>query len=67
MSSAANETRELLDSLTEIVITEREAEASKTRSTERFTRHEGNLCLIEHEVCELERRRCGLSAQVLPE
>jgi len=59
MSSAANETRELLDSLTEIVITERKAEASKTRSTECFTRHEGNFCLVEDEIGELERRRSG--------
>jgi hypothetical protein len=59
MSSAANETRELFDPLTEIIITKRKAEASKAWSTERFTRHEGNLCLVEHEVCELERRRCG--------
>ena len=59
MSSAANETRELLDPLTEIVITEREAEASKTWSAECFTWDERDLCLVEDEIGELERRRSG--------
>ena len=59
MSSAANETRELFDPLTEIIIAKRKAEASKAWCTERFTRHEGNFCLVEDEIGELERRRCG--------